>query len=84
MRGARRGDRLNANPYRLDLDWRWVRRATDQGVLISINPDAHATDELEYVRWGVAVARKGWLTPEQCLNAKSVTEFDAWLQNNSA
>jgi DNA polymerase (family 10) len=75
---------LNANPYRLDLDWRWVRRATDQGVLISINPDAHATDELEYVRWGVAVARKGWLTPEQCLNAKSVTEFDAWLQNNSA
>jgi len=75
---------LNANPYRLDLDWRWVRRATDQGVLISINPDAHATDELEYVRWGVAVARKGWLTPVQCLNAKSVTEFDAWLQNNSA
>jgi DNA polymerase (family 10) len=75
---------LNANPYRLDLDWRWVRRATDQGVLISINPDAHATDELEYVRWGVAVARKGWLTPEQCLNAKPVTEFDAWLQNNSA
>ena len=50
---------LNANPYRLDLDWRWVHRATDAGVLISINPDAHATGELENVRWGVEVARKG-------------------------
>ncbi|MFP4227863.1 MAG: helix-hairpin-helix domain-containing protein [Salinivenus sp.] len=70
---------LNANPYRLDLDWRWVRRATDHGVLISINPDAHATDELDYVRWGVAAARKGWLTADQCLNAKSRAEFSEWL-----
>jgi DNA polymerase (family 10) len=70
---------LNANPYRLDLDWRWVRRATEQGVLISINPDAHATRELEYVRWGVAVARKGWLEPADCLNAKSLAGFRAWL-----
>jgi DNA polymerase (family 10) len=70
---------LNANPYRLDLDWRWVRRATDAGVLISINPDAHATGELEYVKWGVAAARKGWLTPDQCLNAKSLSDFAAWV-----
>jgi len=74
---------LNANPYRLDLDWRWVRRATDQGVLISINPDAHATDELEYVKWGVAVGQKGWLTAEQCLNAKSRTEFAEWVEAGS-
>ena len=75
---------LNANPYRLDLDWRYVRQATEAGVLISINPDAHATGELEYVRWGVAVARKGWLTAANCLNAKSLTEFTEWIEGPSA
>jgi DNA polymerase (family 10) len=75
---------LNANPYRLDLDWRYIRRATEAGVLISINPDAHATGELEYVRWGVAVARKGWLTAANCLNAKSLTEFTEWIDGPSA
>ena len=72
---------LNANPDRLDLDWRWVRQATEQGILISINPDAHATEEIDYVEWGVAVSRKGWLTPEHCLNAKSLTDFSDWVQN---
>ena len=70
---------LNANPYRLDMDWRYVREATQQGVLISINPDAHSTDGLADVQWGVAVARKGWLTAEQCLNAKTAEAFEAWL-----
>ncbi len=70
---------LNAHPYRLDLDWRWIRKATGQGVLISINPDAHALDQLAYVRWGVAVARKGWLTAAQCLNAKPLDAFTEWL-----
>ncbi|RMH49917.1 MAG: DNA polymerase/3'-5' exonuclease PolX [Bacteroidetes bacterium] len=70
---------LNANPYRLDLDWRWIREATRQGVLIAINPDAHSIDGLQDMRWGVAVARKGWLTPEQCLNARSLEAFSAWL-----
>jgi len=75
---------LNANPYRLDLDWRWVDRALDQDVLISINPDAHATGELEYVRWGVAVGRKGGLTPEYCLNAKSLDAFTDWIHAGPA
>ncbi len=75
---------VNANPYRLDMDWRYVREATAQGVLIAINPDAHAVDGLEDVQWGVAVARKGWLTPEQCLNAKSADEFAAWLASRTA
>ena len=70
---------LNANPHRLDMDWRWLRTATEQGVLIAINPDAHATDELQNVRWGVEVARKGWLTAAQCLNAKSLDDFADWL-----
>jgi DNA polymerase (family 10) len=71
---------LNANPYRLDLDWRWIRAATDRGVLISVNPDAHSPEELEYVKWGVAVGRKGWLEPAQTLNAKSLPAFEDWLQ----
>lgn len=71
---------INANPRRLDLDWRWVPNATERGVLISINPDAHSIDELYYMQWGVAVARKGWLTAEQCLNAKSLDDFRGWLE----
>ncbi len=71
---------INANPRRLDVDWRWVRRATDRGVLIAINPDAHSIDELYYMRWGVAVAQKGWVTPEQCLNAMSLEDFFSWVE----
>ena len=70
---------LNANPYRLDLDWRWIRTATVRGVLIAINPDAHSTEQLDYMRWGVEVARKGWLTAADCLNARSLDDFEAWL-----
>lgn len=75
---------LNANPYRLDLDWTHVRYAVEQGVLISINPDAHATDELDNVRWGVAAARKGGLTAAHCLNAKSLSDFADWLAHRSS
>ena len=70
---------LNANPYRLDMDWRYLRMATRQGVLVSINPDAHSIDELGYMKWGVNVARKGWLTAKHCLNAKPLEAFSAWL-----
>jgi DNA polymerase (family 10) len=70
---------LNANPYRLDMDWRYIRQATAQGVPISINPDAHSIDGLADVQWGIAAARKGWLTPEQCLNALSADGFAEWL-----
>ncbi|QXD15294.1 DNA polymerase/3'-5' exonuclease PolX [Rhodocaloribacter litoris] len=71
---------LNANPRRLDLDWRWVRTAVERGVMIAINPDAHAVEQLELVRWGVAVARKGWLTPAHCLNALPLDAFTRWLE----
>ena len=50
---------INANPWRLDLDWRWVRYALDQGVLLSINPDAHHTDGYADMRYGVLMGRKG-------------------------
>ena len=71
---------VNANPWRLDLDWRWIRRATAAGVPIAIDPDAHSTAELDNVRWGVAVAQKGWLTPDQCLNTWSLDALLAWKQ----
>ncbi len=75
---------LNANPYRLDMDWRWIREATARGVLIASNPDAHATDGLDDVQWGVAAARKGWLTAEHCLTAKSADAFSDWLAARTA
>ena len=70
---------LNANPWRLDLDWRWWRRAAEKGVLCSINPDAHDIDQLAFAAHGVRIARKGWLTPEQVLNTRSLPEVLSWL-----
>lgn len=70
---------LNANPWRLDLDWRWWRRAAEKGVLCSINPDAHDTEQLAFAAHGVRIARKGWLTPEQVLNTRPLPEVLRWL-----
>src|SRR5690606_26504749 len=52
---------INANPLRLDLDWRWQRYALEKGVLLSINPDAHRMEGLADMQYGVHVARKGGL-----------------------
>ncbi|RDC64305.1 DNA polymerase/3'-5' exonuclease PolX [Adhaeribacter pallidiroseus] len=60
---------INANPWRLDLDWRWVEYALSQGVLLSINPDAHSTAGYHDMHYGVQVARKGGLTKEMTFNA---------------
>jgi DNA polymerase (family X) len=74
---------LNAHPYRLDLDWRYIDYAINKGGLISINPDAHQKEGLEDMKYGVNVARKGYLTSEHCLNAKNTIEFEKWLENKS-
>jgi len=71
---------LNANPHRLDLDWRELRHAAKLGARISIGPDAHRTEGLQDVRYGVAVARKGWLRAENVLNALPLDELRAWLR----
>ncbi len=71
---------INAQPSRLDLDWTYVKRAKALGVTIVINPDAHSTGELELTRFGVDVARRGWLTKEDVLNTRSVKEVQAELQ----
>ena len=70
---------INAHPQRLDLDWRWHRRALELGCMLSINPDAHAIPELDMVRWGVAVARKGGVPKERVLNCMSLEEITKWL-----
>lgn len=63
---------LNANPYRLDIDWTWIPYAMEKGVKISINPDAHSTGGIDDIRYGIAAARKGGLTAEHCWNTKSI------------
>ncbi len=71
---------LNAHPYRLDLDWRHIDYALNKGALISINPDAHQKEGLGDMKYGVNVARKGYLKPAQCLNAKSLDEIIAHIE----
>ncbi|MBI5766807.1 MAG: DNA polymerase/3'-5' exonuclease PolX [Verrucomicrobia bacterium] len=70
---------LNANPLRLDMDWRLWRRAAERGLLCAINPDAHETAGLEHVRAGINAARKGWLTKESVLNTWPLPEVQRWL-----
>ena len=74
---------INAHPWRLDMDWRWCERALELGCIFSINPDAHSTDEIDNVRWGVLMARKGWVRKERVINAKSLSEFRKHLRTHS-
>jgi DNA polymerase (family 10) len=71
---------LNANPYRLDMDWSHIPYAMKKGVLISINPDAHSIGEIENIRWGVAAARKGGLVKKLTLNAADVKDFESYIK----
>ena len=66
---------INANPLRLDLDWRWQHYALEKGVWLSINPDAHRIDGFLDMHYGVLTARKGGLGKEMCLNALSLAEI---------
>ncbi|MDR2285627.1 MAG: DNA polymerase/3'-5' exonuclease PolX [Sphingobacterium sp.] len=75
---------INANPLRLDLDWRWHRYALEKGVLLSINPDAHRTEGLLDMHYGIHVARKGGLTKEKCLNAFTLEEISRFFADRKA
>ena len=70
---------LNANPSRLDIDWRFIKKALDKNVLISINPDSHSADTLMHTRYGVKVAQKALLTKEQNLSSFSLAAFEDYL-----
>jgi DNA polymerase (family 10) len=72
---------INANPLRLDLDWRWHRYALEKGVLLSINPDAHRMEGFKDMHYGVFVGRKGGLQAKQCLNAFSLAEITSYFDS---
>jgi DNA polymerase (family 10) len=65
---------LNCDPHRMDLDWRYIRKAKDKGVMIEIGPDAHSEMSLDNVEMGIGLARKAWLTGDDVLNAKPLRE----------
>ena len=66
---------LNCNPWRLDMDWRWWKLAKEKGVKCVINPDAHRTDNLQFLWYGIKIARKGWLTREDVMNCLPLDEI---------
>ncbi|MGZ3952872.1 MAG: PHP domain-containing protein, partial [Flavisolibacter sp.] len=71
---------INASPSRLDIDWRWVDYAMEKGLMLSINPDAHTTEEFYNVKYGVLVAQKGGLVKSRNLSSYSLKEFEEYLQ----
>lgn len=75
---------VNADPHRLDLDWRMVRRARELGVTVSIGADAHSVAGMTNVAVGVGIARKGWLEPSQVLNTRDADAFLAFTRGRRA
>jgi len=71
---------INANPWRLDIDWRLIRFAVEQGCRLCVGPDAHAMDGLSDTRFGIAMAHKGWLTADDLLNTLSADDFLAFAR----
>ena len=65
---------LNADPHRVDIDWRMCRLAKKSGTLVSIGPDAHSPQGLENAALGIATARKGWLEAGDVLNSRTATQ----------
>ncbi len=72
---------LNAHPRRLDIDWKWIEYALEKGVLLSIDPDAHALDGFDDVKYGVLAAQKGGLTKQKNLSSFSLREFEEFLRH---
>jgi DNA polymerase (family 10) len=70
---------INAAPSRLDIDWQWIDYALEKGVLLSINPDAHALEEFGYIKYGTLVAQKGGLPASRNLSSFSLQEFESFL-----
>jgi DNA polymerase (family 10) len=73
---------INANPYRLDLDWRWIDYALQKDVWLAINPDAHDKDGFNDMHYGIHVARKGGLSASSCLNALPLADFESFLKQS--
>ena len=71
---------INAHPSRLDLDDVYARRAKEMGIPISINTDAHSEDNLDMLFYGVAIARRAWLTAEDVINTWPTEKLLDWLK----
>jgi DNA polymerase (family 10) len=71
---------LNAQPDRLDLSDLHLFRAREIGVKIAINTDAHSTEQLRFINYGIDQARRGWLEKRHVLNAMTRLELEAWLK----
>ncbi len=71
---------INANPHRLDLDWRYGNKAREVGLMSSINPDAHSVAGIDTISYGVRIARKAKFEKERILNTKSADEVNAWFK----
>lgn len=71
---------LNAHPRRLDIDWKWIPYALEKGVLLSVNPDAHALDGYNDVKYGVLAGQKGGLTRDRNLSSFTLEAFEAFLK----
>ena len=72
---------INANPHRLDLDWRNIQKARERGIWFCIGPDAHNVEGIEDVAYGLGIARKGWLEKDALLNCMTAEELLEWLQS---
>ncbi|MFL2847403.1 MAG: DNA polymerase/3'-5' exonuclease PolX [Coraliomargaritaceae bacterium] len=70
---------INANPQRLDMDWRFWKQAVQRGLMCSINPDAHSINNLSYFEAGVNIARKGWIEAESLLNTRDTDGIKRWF-----
>jgi DNA polymerase (family 10) len=75
---------INANPWRLDLDWRWIHYALEKEVILSINPDAHEIAGFDDMKYGVYMGRKGGLTKEKTFNAWSLAQVEKYLEDRKA
>jgi DNA polymerase (family 10) len=71
---------LNANPHRLDIDWRYLDLAVQKNVWVSINPDAHYDKGLDDMRYGILVAQKAGLSPKHVLNGLSLSAFETYIE----
>jgi DNA polymerase (family 10) len=71
---------LNADPHRLDIDWKACRLAAQNGTMVSIGPDAHSPQGFENLELGTAIARKGWLEPRHVLNTRSADDVLAFAR----
>ena len=66
---------LNCNPMRMDMEWKYWKKAKDKGVLCSLNPDAHAKDHFDFIKDGIGFCRKGWLEKEDIINCWSTEKL---------